>query len=159
MTTNKNKVVDVLIIGDGIAGCTAALAAHKQRADVMIIEKSQPNLPHGNTAFCGGALRRVSRDYPETRYFADIMKVSQGEADKVLTRITIRNSRRAKAGLRRWVFAGRCRPRIRGERIALLAEAQRWLPRFGKRSRKPKYQFCTEPEFWMSRSPTIQSRA
>ena len=101
MTTNKNKVVDVLIIGDGIAGCMAALAAHKQRANVMIIEKSQPNVPHGNTAFCGGALRRVSRDYPETRYFADIMKVSQGEADKVLTRITIRNSRRAKAGLSR----------------------------------------------------------
>jgi tricarballylate dehydrogenase len=101
MTTNKNKVVDVLIIGDGIAGCTAALAARKQRADVMIIEKSLPNVPHGNTAFCGGALRRVSRDYPETRYFADIMKVSQGEADKVLTRITIRNSRRAKAGLSR----------------------------------------------------------
>jgi len=101
MTTNKNKVVDVLIIGDGIAGCTAALAAHKQRADALIIEKSQPNVPHGNTAFCGGALRRVSRDYPETRYFADIMKVSQGEADKVLTRITIRNSRRAKASLSR----------------------------------------------------------
>ncbi len=101
MTTNQKKVVDVLIIGDGIAGCTAALAAHKQRASVMIIEKSQPNVPHGNTAFCGGALRRVSKDYPETRYFADIMKVSQGEADKVLTRITIRNSRRAKAGLSR----------------------------------------------------------
>ena len=101
MTTNQNKVVDVLIIGDGIAGCTAALAAHKQRADVMIIEKSQPNVPHGNTAFCGGALRRVSKDYSETRYFSDIMKVSQGEADKVLTRITIRNSRRAKAGLSR----------------------------------------------------------
>ncbi|HEX9272980.1 MAG TPA: FAD-dependent oxidoreductase, partial [Candidatus Binatia bacterium] len=83
MTTNKNRVVDVLIIGDGIAGCTAALAARKQRADVMIIEKSQPNVPHGNTAFCGGALRRVSKDYPATRYFADIMKVSQGEADKV----------------------------------------------------------------------------
>src|SRR5262245_38489410 len=101
MTTNQKKVVDVLIIGDGIAGCTAALAAHKQRADVMIIEKSQPNVPHGNTAFCGGALRRVSKNYPETRYFADIMKVSQGKADKVLTRITTRNSRRAKAGLSR----------------------------------------------------------
>ena len=33
MTTTQNKVVDVLIIGDGIAGCTAALAAHKQRAE------------------------------------------------------------------------------------------------------------------------------
>jgi tricarballylate dehydrogenase len=101
MTTTHNKLVDVLIIGDGIAGCTAALAAHKQRAEVMIVEKSQPNVPHGNTAFCGGALRRVSTAYPETRYFADIMKVSEGKADKVLTKITIRNSRRAKAALSR----------------------------------------------------------
>ena len=101
MTTTQNKAVDVLIIGDGIAGCTAALAAHKQRANVMIVEKSEPDVPHGNTAFCGGALRRVSTAYPETRYFADIMKVSEGKADKVLTRITIRNSKRAKAGLSR----------------------------------------------------------
>src|SRR5262245_31519964 len=101
MANNKNKAFDVLIIGDGITGCTAALAAHKQRANVVIVEKSQPDIPHGNTAFCGGALRRVSKDYPETRYFADIMKVSQGKADKALTRITIRNSRRAKASLSR----------------------------------------------------------
>jgi flavin-dependent dehydrogenase len=51
MSTIKNKAVDVLIVGDGIAGCTAALAARKRGADVMIIEKSQPNVPHGNTAF------------------------------------------------------------------------------------------------------------
>ena len=101
MSTIKNKVVDVLIVGDGIAGCIAALAARKRGADVMIIEKSQPDLPHGNTAFCGGALRRVSREYPATKYFADIMKVSQGQADEELTRITIRNSRRAKANLSR----------------------------------------------------------
>jgi tricarballylate dehydrogenase len=95
------KPVDVLVIGDGIAGCLAALAARKRRADVIIVEKSQPNLPHGNTAFCGGALRRVSREYPAEKYFADIMKVSQGAADKELTMITIRNSRRAKANLSR----------------------------------------------------------
>ena len=97
----KTKAVDVLVIGDGIAGCVAALAARRRGADVMIIEKSQPNVPHGNTAFCGGAFRRVSTEYSQTRYFADIMKVSQGRADEELTRITIRNSRRAKANLRR----------------------------------------------------------
>jgi tricarballylate dehydrogenase len=106
--SKRKKIVDVLVIGDGIAGCLAALAARKRRADVIIVEKSQPNIPHGNTAFCGGALRRVSREYPEERYFADIMKVSQGQADKELTQITIRNSRRAKANLSRlgirWTF-------------------------------------------------------
>lgn len=101
MSIINSKVLDVLIIGDGIAGCMAALAARKRRANVMIVEKSQAEVPHGNTAFCGGALRRVSREYPAKKYFADIMKVSQGESDKALTRITIRNSRRAKANLSR----------------------------------------------------------
>jgi len=95
----KNKALDVLVIGDGIAGCVAALAARRRGAEVTIIEKSRPDVPHGNTAFCGGALRRASREYPETRYFADIMKVSEGRADEELTRITIQNSRRAKANL------------------------------------------------------------
>jgi succinate dehydrogenase/fumarate reductase flavoprotein subunit len=65
MAEAKNNVVDVLIIGDGLAGCTAALAAQKTRSRVMIIEKSRPDIPHGNTAFCGGALRRVSATYPK----------------------------------------------------------------------------------------------
>jgi len=30
MSTIKTKVVDVLIVGDGIAGCIAALAARKR---------------------------------------------------------------------------------------------------------------------------------
>jgi len=97
----QSKIIDVVVIGDGIAGCLAALAARKRGANVVIIEKSQANVPHGNTAFCGGALRRVSTEYSAERYFADIMKVSQGEADDELTRITIRNSRRAKANLSR----------------------------------------------------------
>jgi tricarballylate dehydrogenase len=101
MAGDKNNVVDVLVIGDGIAGCTAALAARGERANVLMIEKSRPNLPHGNTAFCGGALRRFSTRYPEKKYFEDIMKVSAGKADPALTTITIRNSRRAKAGLSR----------------------------------------------------------
>jgi succinate dehydrogenase/fumarate reductase flavoprotein subunit len=97
----KYQMPDVLVIGDGIAGSSAALAARKKGASVMIVEKSEPNLPHGNTAFCGGALRRVSKEYPAKKYFADIMKVSEGEADPILTRITIRNSRVAKAWLSR----------------------------------------------------------
>jgi succinate dehydrogenase/fumarate reductase flavoprotein subunit len=72
----------VVVIGDGIAGCLAALAARNRRADVIIVEKSRPDIPHGNTAFCGGALRRVSKEYPAEKYFADIMKVSQDKRTK-----------------------------------------------------------------------------
>ncbi len=101
MLTLKKGVFDVLVIGDGIAGCVAALAARKRGADVMIVEKSRSDAPHGNTAFCGGAFRRASREYPQSRYLADIVKVSKGRSDKTLTRITIRNSRRAQAELGR----------------------------------------------------------
>jgi tricarballylate dehydrogenase len=96
-----NNLTDVLVIGDGIAGCVAALAARRAGARVLMIEKSRSNVPHGNTAFSGGAFRRVSREYPAARYFADIMKVSEGQADKALTWLTIRRSRHAKAGLSR----------------------------------------------------------
>ena len=42
MSTIKNKVVDVLIVGDGIAGCYAALAARALGANILMIEKAQP---------------------------------------------------------------------------------------------------------------------
>ncbi len=101
MPTIKDTVLDVLVIGDGIAGCLAALAARKRGADVMIVEKSRPDVPHGNTAFCGGAFRRFAKEYPQARYFADIMKVSEERADRKLTRTTIRNSRQAQVNLSR----------------------------------------------------------
>ena len=40
----QKKIIDVLVIGDGIAGCLAALAARNRRADVIIVEKSQPDI-------------------------------------------------------------------------------------------------------------------
>lgn len=91
-TTETTKPVDVLIIGDGLAGRLAALAAQREGGSVLIIEKCSAHAPHGNTAFSGGAFRRVARQYPERKYFSDIMKVSEGAADPRLTRITIRNS-------------------------------------------------------------------
>ena len=101
MPTRNIRAVDVLVIGDGIAGRMAALAAQREGASVLIIEKCSPHAPHGNTAFSGGAFRRVSRQYPEKKYFTDIMKVSEGQADPRLTRITIRSSQNAIATLSR----------------------------------------------------------
>jgi aspartate oxidase len=40
MAEAKNRVVDVLVIGDGLAGCTAALAAQKARARAKIAGKN-----------------------------------------------------------------------------------------------------------------------
>ncbi|MBI2368575.1 MAG: FAD-dependent oxidoreductase, partial [Deltaproteobacteria bacterium] len=49
------ETCDILVIGDGIAGCMAALAAHAQGANVLVIEKAPKDGPHSNTAFSGGS--------------------------------------------------------------------------------------------------------
>jgi tricarballylate dehydrogenase len=134
----QNKIIDVLVIGDGIAGCLAALAARKRRADVIIVEKSKADIPHGNTAFCGGALRRVSREYPAEKYFADIMKVSQGEADQELTKITIRNSRRAKASLSRLGIRWTAPTSNPGRADSVVGKGARLAPALRKAVRKAK---------------------
>ena len=132
------KITDVVVIGDGIAGCLAALAARNRRADVIIVEKSQPDIPHGNTAFCGGALRRVSKEYPAEKYFADIMKVSQGQADKELTKITIRYSRRAKANLSRLGIRWTAPTSNPGRADSVVGKGVRLAPALRKAVRKAK---------------------
>ena len=134
----QKKIIDVLVIGDGIAGCLAALAARKRRADVIIVEKSKADRPHGNTAFCGGALRRVSREYPAEKYFADIMKVSEGEADQELTNITIRNSRRAKANLSRLGIHWTAPTSNPGRADSVVGKGARLAPALRKAVRKAK---------------------
>jgi tricarballylate dehydrogenase len=144
VNTKRSKIVDVLVIGDGIAGCLAALAARKRHADVIIVEKSRADLPHGNTAFCGGALRRVSREYPAEKYFADIMKVSQGQADAELTKITIRNSKRAKANLSRLGIRWTLPTSNPGRADSVVGKGARLAPALRKAVRKAKIPILYE---------------
>jgi succinate dehydrogenase/fumarate reductase flavoprotein subunit len=50
----RNRMTDVLIVGTGCAGLTAALAAHEQGARVTLLEKTE--LVGGTTAVSAGAL-------------------------------------------------------------------------------------------------------
>jgi succinate dehydrogenase/fumarate reductase flavoprotein subunit len=63
--------VDVLIIGCGPAGASAAIAAHDQGADVLVVEKRLES--GGNAAFAGGFLWDVRGDdavrHVETLFF------------------------------------------------------------------------------------------
>ena len=62
---------DVLIIGCGPAGASAAIAAHDQGADVLVVEKRLES--GGNAAFAGGFLWDVRGDdavrHVETLFF------------------------------------------------------------------------------------------
>jgi tricarballylate dehydrogenase len=87
---------DILVVGEGIAGCTAALAAHARGASVLVIEKAPKDVPHANTAFSGGSFRRTSEAYPTERFYQDMISLSEGRADPELTKVMVEGSRKAR---------------------------------------------------------------
>ena len=87
---------DILVVGEGIAGCTAALAAVSRGANVLVIEKAPKDVPHGNTAFSGGYFRRTSEAYPAEKFYQDMISLSGGRADPELTKIMVEKSCQAR---------------------------------------------------------------
>jgi tricarballylate dehydrogenase len=105
----------VLVVGGGIAGLAAALAARESGAAVQVLERAPRAERGGNTRFSNGALRAVYRGiddirrlipdlddgtiartdfgtYPPERYLADIARVTEGRADPGLSRILVDES-------------------------------------------------------------------
>jgi tricarballylate dehydrogenase len=101
---------DVLVIGGGIAGLTAALAARDAGASVQLLERAPRAERGGNTRFSNGALRAAYRDiddvrrlvpdlsdeqiartdfgtYTRERYLTDLLRVTEGRSDPMLGRI------------------------------------------------------------------------
>ena len=71
--TAVEKTTDVLVIGAGIAGYTAALSAKENGADVMIIEKMP--IPGGTTNLAGGILVSVNSDlFKDSRLESDSLE-------------------------------------------------------------------------------------
>jgi tricarballylate dehydrogenase len=100
---------DVVVVGAGNAGLSAAISARQSGARVLVLEKAPENERGGNTAFTGGLLRfpfraadevrALLRDatdaefaavdvgqYTEDDYAADLDRVSEGLADPALVR-------------------------------------------------------------------------
>ena len=46
---------DIVVVGSGNAAMSAALAAQQRGCRVLVIEKAQPDLAGGNTAYPAGA--------------------------------------------------------------------------------------------------------
>ncbi len=82
---------DVVVIGGGNAGMSAALTASEAGVRVLVLESAAPGMRGGNSRHTRN-MRRISQAYPEAEYLADLLKVTGGKTDEQLARIAIRES-------------------------------------------------------------------
>lgn len=106
---------DVIVIGAGNAGLSAALAAQQMETKVLLLDKCPKSSRGGNTRFSGGGFRftyngiddirpmlpdlsdeEASRfevgSYNSSDFFEDVMQVTEYAADKKLTSILVDRS-------------------------------------------------------------------
>ena len=74
MMSSSDTVWDVIVVGCGIAGLSAAVSAQEEGAKVIVLERSPEDERGGNTRYTGAWLRmksidEVSDDFED--YFAD----------------------------------------------------------------------------------------
>ena len=78
---------DVVVIGTGLAGLSAALEARMNDADVIILEKANMNNSGGNSKFAAGVIATPSDNTKQAKddYYEDFIKISMGKGDPNLT--------------------------------------------------------------------------
>jgi len=74
----EHLTADVLVVGSGIAGCAAALAAAREGADVLVATKAE-RPEDASTDWAQGGIA-TSRDDPE-QFKRDVIEASAGTAD------------------------------------------------------------------------------
>ncbi|MCE2462983.1 MAG: FAD-dependent tricarballylate dehydrogenase TcuA [Dehalococcoidia bacterium] len=112
---STNSRYDVIVVGAGNAALTAALSARQNGARVLVLEKAPQSERGGNSRFSGGIFRfaydgieeikPLRRDmtasewdlvdvgvYDEDRYLGDLMRVTEGQANRELTQTLIKQS-------------------------------------------------------------------
>lgn len=127
--------VDVVVVGGGNAGFSAAHAAAERGRRVLLLEKGGPDQAGGNSYYTAGAFRiahggfaevadlldhderhevTVLPPYPEEEYAADMAKVTGGRNDAALTETLIAHSQ----DTLRWLHGKGLRFRLMYERQA-----------------------------------------
>jgi tricarballylate dehydrogenase len=115
---------DVLVVGAGLAGLSAALTAREQGASVMVIERAPIEERGGNSRFAIGAMRSVYAGvdelatfagaigaderarvdfgaYTREQYLSDLMRVTQQRSDRELAQLLVDGSADTMRWLRR----------------------------------------------------------
>ena len=123
---------DVIVVGAGNAGLTAALSAAERGASVLVLEKAPVYLRGGNTYFTGGLFRFAYEglddiaelvggipdeekrtvdvgSYPESAFYDDMIRVTGGRTDPELARVLVSQSQSTMRWMRglgiRWILA------------------------------------------------------
>ncbi|GAB3570890.1 FAD-dependent tricarballylate dehydrogenase TcuA [Amycolatopsis endophytica] len=138
MTDTPTTVeTDVLVVGGGNAGFSAAHSARERGVRVLLLERAPENEAGGNSFYTAGAYRlahagtddlatiiaegdpaRLSRTvvppYPAEAFTADMERVTEGRNDDALTEVLVRDS----ADAARWLAGKGIRWRLMYERQA-----------------------------------------
>ncbi|TQM04363.1 FAD-dependent tricarballylate dehydrogenase TcuA [Pseudonocardia kunmingensis] len=130
-----HEETDVVVIGGGNAGFSAAHAAAERGRRVLLLEKGDPGLAGGNSYFTAGAVRiahdgladvadlldpddrhavTVLPPYPAEAFLADMAKVTEGRNDPDLTEVLVAESQ----DTLRWLHGKGLRYRLMYERQA-----------------------------------------
>lgn len=112
-------IVDVLVIGGGNAGMSAALTARQAGASVIVLESAPRDFRGGNSRHtrnlrCAHARpdEYLTGAYLEDEFFSDLLRVTGNETDQSLARLVIDHSAGCPAWMRQ--FGARFQPSLRG---------------------------------------------
>ena len=78
---------EVLVLGTGLAGMSAALSARENGAAVTVIDKAPETSRGGNTRFSGGALRCPTQETPPDALVEELDRITKGRANPGLARL------------------------------------------------------------------------
>ncbi|SFB68524.1 L-aspartate oxidase [Halobiforma haloterrestris] len=89
MTDTTHETADVLVVGSGIAGCAAALAAAREGSDVLLLTKAE-RPDDASTDWAQGGIS-TTRGNPESLK-RDVLEASDGTADPGAVDVLVENA-------------------------------------------------------------------
>ena len=107
---SRDQAFDVIVIGGGQAGLTAAISAAERGCTVCILEAAPEALRGGNSRHTrnlrvaedeGGGSSAPAETYGFQQYMDDLLRVTEGDTDRQLAELTVRESTGCVEWLRR----------------------------------------------------------